>query len=241
MSSRSEDGQVAASTEPLRQLHNPDEILRHAREKNLVYKTYANNNALKLARLPTVGLSRIQFGDGEFMRCVHSLQMVLEPEPQSDPLPDLGEPVQLTRTLTRTLSRGVEPRHSGGASSSISRRLLRYEMDGGPPSPPQLNSDEEDNAEENPYADDTWVRKLLATIAGSVGADSDDDDETDTAPEPATESSADSLPLHRSPSSVVAPKRASIGISEQPSVGSEYGNNGNNNSNSALVKLYSFT
>ncbi|KAG2498561.1 hypothetical protein HYH03_003312 [Edaphochlamys debaryana] len=99
------------------------EVLRYAREKHGESMQYVLQHALKNAP-NRVGMARLQFGDGEYSAAVASMQMLSSSAAsrRPEPLPEVQEPVPLTRTLSRTPSmsgaRARSARSNAGAAYS---------------------------------------------------------------------------------------------------------------------------
>ncbi|GLI65708.1 hypothetical protein VaNZ11_009220 [Volvox africanus] len=96
-------------------LKSPDEVLSEARKNHSIFKANLVSGSLRPS-IRHVGLSRFQFGDGEFAASVESMQRLLaEKAARPFQLPEMQEPVQLTRTLSRSLSSRRNPFRSGRA------------------------------------------------------------------------------------------------------------------------------
>ncbi|GIL78395.1 hypothetical protein Vretimale_7707 [Volvox reticuliferus] len=94
-------------------LKSPDEVLSEARKNHSIFKANLVSGALRPS-IRHVGLSRFQFGDGEFAASVESMQrMLAEKAARPVQLPEMQEPVQLTRTLSRSVSSRRNPFRSG--------------------------------------------------------------------------------------------------------------------------------
>ncbi|GIL61201.1 hypothetical protein Vafri_15595, partial [Volvox africanus] len=104
----------------------PDEVLRNALDKHYKYKTFVSlGNARPICSVSGIGMARLQFGDGEYAQSVHEMQRLpISSSLRTERLPEIEEPVHVTRTLLRTptlnLMTGAPSRNNGAAVSAFS-------------------------------------------------------------------------------------------------------------------------
>ncbi|EFJ52782.1 hypothetical protein VOLCADRAFT_86098 [Volvox carteri f. nagariensis] len=164
----------------------PEKILNEAWSRHADSKSNVGSKPRKPAAYrPHVGLSRFQYGDGEYLASVANFQQYHEPiKSEIEPLPEMLELVQTTRTMARTARAGFAAGSGGGGSkppsleslrrrhSACDRHISRIQAsDSG-----EGGEDEEADVEEFGMKSDGADDSGRATAASTGSSDTDDSD-----------------------------------------------------------------
>ncbi|GLC49479.1 hypothetical protein PLESTB_000223500 [Pleodorina starrii] len=199
-------------------LKSPDEVLSEARKNHSIFKSNVVTGSFR-PNVRNVGLSRFQFGDGEYAASVESMQrLITEKTARPEPLPEMHEPVRLTRTLSRSMS----SRHNPFRSSVCTKPRLQVDDGGGVSTGPHDGELSPGQAQQQAQAQnqgktDTGKAQVEADTAAAAAASAASEGAGPA--EPAIASDANQQAIIGRNDSVTSPAAAGPVISRRPSVG----------------------